>query len=156
MRNTFPRWSFRSLRTFTGFLSDLRARTRIGARPLRTLASRRGGLRRTTDLKEKGTPLTRPGVWTPGNPLPVSTVSRTMRRVRKILADTGYLQPGKRGRLARPTGMVLRQLSVDQIKAYVDRLYSPRCQGRCAGPGCKCCRMHHTGSWNKVAAAFHR
>src|SRR5438093_413920 len=115
-----------------------------------------GGLRRTTDLNETGVPLTRAGVWTPGNPLPISTVSRTMRRVRKSLADTGYLQPGKRGRLARPTGMVLRQLSVDQIKAYVDRLYSPRCQGRCAGPGCKCCRMHHTGSWNKVAAAFHR
>ncbi len=115
-----------------------------------------GGLRRTTDLKEKGVPLTRPGVWTPGNPLPISTVSRTMRRVRKILADTGYLQPGKRGRLARPTGMVLRQLSVDQIKAYVDRLYPPRCQGRCAGPRCKCCRMHHIGSWNKIADAFHR
>src|SRR5436309_3480199 len=53
-------------------------------------------------------------------------------------------------------GMGLRQLSVDQIKAYVDRLYSPRCQGRCSGPSCTCCRMHHIGSWNKVAAAFHR
>ncbi len=115
-----------------------------------------GGLRRTTDLGEKGLPITRPGVWIPGNPLPVSTVSRAMRRLRKALCDLGYLVPGKRGGLSRPTGKVLRQLSVDQIKTYADRLYPPRCQGRCTGLRCKCCRMHHIGSWNKVADAFHR
>ncbi len=115
-----------------------------------------GGLRRTTDLGEKGLPVTRPGVWTPGNPLPISTVSRAMRRLHKALLDLGYLVPGKHGGLSRPTGKVLRQLSVEQIKTYVDRLYPPRCQGRCTGPGCKCCRMHHIGSWNKVADAFHR
>ena len=79
-----------------------------------------GGLRRTTNLGEKGIPVTRPGVWIPGNPLPVSTVSRVMRKLRKILRDLGYLQPGKHGGLSRPTGKVLRQLSVDQVKAYVD------------------------------------
>ncbi len=115
-----------------------------------------GGLRRTTEIGEKGLPLTRPGVWIPGNPLPVSTVSRVMRRLRKILRDLGYLQPGKHGGLSRPTGKVLRQLSVDQVKAYVDQLYSSRCQGRCGGLRCKCCRVHHIGSWNKVADAFHR
>lgn len=115
-----------------------------------------GGLRRTTDIGEKGLPVTRPGVWIPGNPLPFSTVSRAMRRLRKILRDLGYLQPGKRGGLSRPTGKVLRQLSVDLIKAYVDRLYPPRCQSRCTGSRCKCCRMHHIGSWNKVVDAFHR
>ncbi len=115
-----------------------------------------GGLRRTTDVEERGVPLTRPGVWVPGNPLPISTVSRTMRRLRRILLDLGYLQPGKRGRLARPTGMVLRQLSVDQIKCYVDRIYPSRCPGRCDGLRCKCCRVHHIGSWNKVMDAFHR
>lgn len=115
-----------------------------------------GGLRRTTDLREKGLPVTRPGVWIPGNPLPISTVSRMMRRLRKVLRDMGYLQPGRRGKLSRPTGKVLRQLSIDQIKSYVDRLYPPRCQGRCMGPRCTCCRMHHIGSWNKVADAFHR
>src|SRR3990172_9575692 len=41
-----------------------------------------GGLRRVTDLGWKGVPLTRPGIWIPGNPLPISTVSRTMRRGR--------------------------------------------------------------------------
>jgi len=115
-----------------------------------------GGLRRTTDLEERGVPVTRPGVWVPGNPLPISTVSRTMRRVRKILFDLGYLQPGKRGRLSRPTGMVLRQLSVDQVKSYVDRTYPSRCLDRCNGRRCKCCRVHHIGSWNKVMDAFHR
>lgn len=79
-----------------------------------------------------------------------------MRRLRKALRDLGYLQPGRRGKLSRPTGKVLRQLSVDQIKSYVDQLYPPRCQGRCSGPRCNCCRVHHIGSWNKVADAFHR
>ena len=115
-----------------------------------------GGLRRTTNLGEKGLPVTRPGVWIPGNPLPVSTVSRAMRRLRKALCDLGYLVPGKRGGLSRPTGKVLRQLSVDQIKAYADRVYPSRCQSRCTGLRCKCCRMHHIGSWNKIADAFHR
>jgi len=68
----------------------------------------------------------------------------------------GYLVPGKRRGLSRPTGKVLRQLSVDEIKDYVDRLYPPRCRRRCTGPRCKCCRMHHIGSWNKIADAFHR
>src|SRR5207249_7029122 len=48
-----------------------------------------GGLRRTTDLEEKGLPVTRPGVWIPGNPLPFSTASRAMRRLRKALCDLG-------------------------------------------------------------------
>lgn len=115
-----------------------------------------GGLRRTTDIGEKGLPVARPGVWIPGNPLPVSTVTRVMRRLRKVLFDLGYLHWGKRGGLSRPTGKVLRQLSADQTKAYVDQLYPPRCQGRCTGPRCRCCRMHHVGSWNKVADGFHR
>src|SRR3989304_4874508 len=48
-----------------------------------------GGLRRVTDLGWKGVPLTRPGIWIPGNPLPGSPGSRTMRRGREI--------PGARG-----------------------------------------------------------
>src|SRR3970040_3052782 len=57
-----------------------------------------GGLRRVTDLGWRGVPLTRPGIWIPGNPLPVSTVSRTIRRTRKILSALGYVERSPRGR----------------------------------------------------------
>src|SRR2546426_3647710 len=115
-----------------------------------------GGLRRVTEIGWKGVPLTRPGIWVPGSPLPISTVSRTMRRARKILSDLGYLQRRPRGRWVTLPGNPMRRMSIPQIKEYVDHLYPPRCQSRCFGPHCKCCRMHHIGSWNKVADTFHR
>src|SRR3989475_4711594 len=115
-----------------------------------------GGLRRVTEIGWKGVPLTRPGIWVPGSPLPISTVSRTMRRARKILSDLGYLQRRPRGRWVTLPGNPMRRMSIPQIKEYVDHLYPPRCQSRCSGPHCKCCRMHHIGSWNKVADTLHR
>src|SRR2546428_5762675 len=50
----------------------------------------------------------------------------------------------------------MRRMSIPKIKEYVDHLYPPRCQSRCSGPHCKCCRMHHIGSWNKVVDTCHR
>lgn len=115
-----------------------------------------GSLRRVTDIGLKGVPLTRPGIWVPGNPLPVSTVSRIMRRVRKILGDLGYVERRPRGRWVTIPGNPIRRMTIPQVKDYVDGLYSSRCQNRCSGRFCRCCRMHHIGSWNKIADAFHR
>lgn len=116
-----------------------------------------GGLRRVTDIGWRGVPLTRPGIWVSGIPLPVSTVSRTIRRTRKILSDLGYVERSPRGRWLTISGRnPIRRISIPEVKEYVDRLYPPRCQPRCTGRTCHCCRVHHIGSWNKVADAFHR
>ena len=44
-----------------------------------------------------------------------------MRRLRKALSDLGYLVPGKRGGLSRPTGKVLRRaLREDEAEAEAE------------------------------------